>query len=222
VTVNSVVDRSIQRSQLPSLRRELSDARARLSGTLAGILGSRSEQVAIAERSYWHPNGFAKLILSEDPGAGQLRLHVWPEVTSRDDVHGHAWAYESVVVAGELTEITYRDAPSGEGTLMWRHAYGGVGHGRFVMTDATPVHLREAGVHSYTAGDESGGVPDRVHRFFASVTPAATLLRVGPVVDPTSYVYRTTPEPPHLIAPRPTTRREVCTLIDHLAGVVRT
>ena len=83
---------------------------------------------------------------------------------------------------------------------MWRHDYDQVvGHRRFAFVDPTPVYLAEAAPRTrYTTGDESGGTPrSRAHRFCASVVPAATLFRVGPVIDPTSHVYRTSAERPH-------------------------
>jgi hypothetical protein len=58
------------------------------------------------------------------------------------------------------------------------------------------------------------------HRFFASKTPAATLLRVGPIVRRFSYVYRPTAERPQVVAPRPTTRDDVREWIGYLATVV--
>jgi hypothetical protein len=200
------------------LRRELRVHRDRLAHTLAAILESAGQREEIAGRSYWHPNGFAKLVLADQAKRGQLRLHVWPEVRADDDVHGHSWFYESVVLTGEVTERVYQEAAAGEGRTMWRHSYDRVGHRRYTFADPVEVQLAEAEPeHVYRAGAESGGDLARVHRFFASSAPAATLLRVGPVVDPTSHVYRTTAEPPHLVTPRPTTRAEVCTLIDLVA-----
>jgi hypothetical protein len=72
----------------------------------------------------------------------------------------------------------------------------------------------------HAVGGVSGGRPDHIHRFFASKAPAATLLRVGPIVRRSSYVYRPTAEPPQVVAPRPTTRDDVCEWIGYLATVV--
>jgi hypothetical protein len=221
VTVNSVVDQAFERSPSPDLARELRDQRDRLVGTLTAILGSPSRQEEIAGRSYWHPNGFAKLVLANDPHAGQVRLHVWPDRPDDDDIHGHAWAYESTTVAGELTEIVYREVPADEGRQMWRYSYRRVGDQRYAFVDPTPVGLAEHGVRRvHSVGGVSGGGPDHIHRFFASKAPAATLLRVGPIVRRSSQVYRATGEPPQLVAPRPTTRDDVRALIGYLATAV--
>jgi hypothetical protein len=218
VTVDSVVE--FERSS-PVSASELHDQRVQLFGTLTTILDTSSLQCAIAARSYWHPNGFAKLVLADHPQTGQVRLHVWPEVPADHDIHGHAWDYKSTTVTGELIEVTYREARDGEGWPMWRHSYSGVGNRRFSFGDPTPVRIAESGetlVHS--AGSDSGGRPDHVHRFFASKAPAATLIRVGPVLRRSSSVYRPTAEPPQIVAPRPTTRDDVREWIGYLATVV--
>jgi hypothetical protein len=221
VKVNSVVDRAFERSPSPALARELRDQRDQLIGTLTAILDSPSRQDTIAGRSYWHPNGFAKLVLADDPALGQVRLHVWPEMAADGDIHDHAWDYESTTVAGELTEIVYHESLSGEGSQVWRHTYDRVGHRRFALVDPTPGRLAEsAGPRVYAVGSDSGGRPDHIHRFFASKAPAATLLRIGPIVRRFSYVYRPTAEAPQVVAPRPTTRDDVREWIGYLATVV--
>jgi hypothetical protein len=221
VKVEGVIDRTFERSPSPALAHDLRDQRHRLADTLTAILGSPSQQEAIAGRSYWHPNGFAKLVLADDPPTGQVRLHVWPDLPDGDDIHGHAWEYESTTVAGEQTEIVYHESLPGEGRQVWRHSYDRTGHRRFNLVDPTPVRLAEDGVRRVRAvGDVSRGWPGHIHRFFASKAPAATLLRVGPIVRRSSYVYRPTAEPPQVVAPRPTTRDDVCEWIGYLATVV--
>jgi len=219
VTVNSVVDdRTSDRKPSSSLASEVRDLRTGLADRLAAIGRSRSCQEAIAGRSYWHPNGFAKLVLADDLQWGQLRLHVWPRLPAADDIHGHAWSYESIVLAGGLSEITYREVRSGEGRQMWRHSYGQVGHRRFAFADPVHVHLVEVtGPVVRRAGEASSGTPGHVHRLFASEVPAATMLRVGPVVERSSHVYRPTAEPLQIIAPRPTSRADVAQWVAHLA-----
>jgi hypothetical protein len=92
-----------------------------------------------------------------------------------------------------------------------------VGHRRFTLTDAVPVRLVEAGPRvRWRPGDVSGGSPSHVHRFFASSAPAVTMLRVGPVIEPCSHVYRTTPVPPQSMAPRPTSRADVAEWVDYV------
>ncbi len=57
-----------------------------------------------------------------------------------------AWTYESIVLAGELTEVAYRESESGEDDAMWRHSYRRVG-AQQVRASARPdaVHLDRGG-----------------------------------------------------------------------------
>jgi hypothetical protein len=211
VAIETVVaSRTSRHISLPNLANEVHLLRIGLADRLATIIRSRSLQEDVAGRSYWHPNGFAKLVVDHNPHHGQVRLHVWPEVPTMDDIHGHAWYYASIVLAGELSEVTYREVGQLEGQPMWRHSYGGVGNRQFTFIDPHPVNLVDVTEPVVRrAEDVSGGSPSHIHRFVASQAPAATLLRVGPVLRRSSHVYRLTAEPPQIVAPRPTTPTEV-------------
>lgn len=56
-------------------------------------------------RSYWHPNGFAKLTLHIFPETGfRIRLHIWPAVPGEplgeSNPHSHRWDFASTVLTG--------------------------------------------------------------------------------------------------------------------------
>lgn len=208
MVVNSGVDGSSVGG--PGLEQELFRARTDLGEMLRRIDRSRSRTDEIAGRSYWHPNGFVKLVLEQHRHDGQLRLHVWPARPAAEDIHGHAWSYASVVVGGQVSEIPYAETDAETGTPMWRHTYGQTGHRQFAMADPVPVRVVESGeTRVLRTGDRSGGGPQHVHRFFAVEAPAATMLRVGPVVHRQSNVYREDAVPPQIVEPRPTTRADV-------------
>jgi hypothetical protein len=208
VLVNSAVDGSSFTS--PGLAQDLLLARAGLNDRVQDIVRSRSLQAEIAARSYFHPNGFVKLVLEQHPGGGQLRLHVWPGRPKAEDIHGHGWSYASVVVGGAVCEVPFTEVDPGVGTPMWRSTYAGVGHRRFAMADPVPMWVLQSGPERVLrAGEISGGGPQHVHRFFAVEAPAATMLRVGPVVHRQSNVYREDAVPPQIVRPRPTTRADV-------------
>lgn len=201
---------------------ERDDLREGLHARADRIGRSRSLLDEVAGRSYWHPNGFVKLVLDQRDGWGQLRLHVWPEPTDDDDVHDHAWQYESVVVGGDLREVSYREAGPGEtgGTPMWRHSYGMTGHRRFTLSDPERVRvLQDRDIVDWRTGDRSGGAPGHVHRFFAVTAPTVTMLRVGPILTPYSHVYRADSAPQPVLVPRPTTRTDVAEWIDHVRTI---
>lgn len=193
VSVNSAVDDSLTPARLDALLR------------------SRSIREAVAERSYWHPNGFLKIVLAGASGAEQLRLHVWPGVPENHDVHDHAWSYRSVVLAGVLQERRYAEvAPGGlDAEVMWRHTYRGDGAGRFRLDAPEVVDLRESSRRLLIPGMRSHGTATCIHSFSAVVTPAVTLLAVGPRQQDLSSVYRRARVVEETVVPAATTPDEV-------------
>jgi hypothetical protein len=224
VAVNSVVDDGVLSSagRSPVLSRELMDRRTGLAAVAGRICRSRSLRDAVAGRSYWHPNGFIKLVIEERAGWGQVRLHVWPTARADDDVHDHAWQYESVVVGGDVREVRYHEAADDEvGDEMWRHSYGMTGHRRFTLRDPAPVRIvQEPHSYAFHSGERSGGAPGHIHRFFAVTAPTVTLLRVGPILTPFSHVYRTGSAPQPALLPRATSRADVAEWVDHVRRIV--
>jgi hypothetical protein len=183
---------------------------------LDAILRSRSSQRAIAERSYWHPNGFLKLVLEGASGVPQLRLHVWPTAHPGDDIHDHAWAYRSLVLAGALCEARYDvvAGPDADAEDFWRHTYRPAGGGRFQLDAPQPVRLREQETRVLSPGDRATGDEACIHFISAIRFPAVTLLSVGRPVHPHSSVYLTAPVVEQTLEPVRATRREVATWVD--------
>jgi hypothetical protein len=111
-----------------------------LSRTLAAIAGdqlsvwlasfdSMARAEPVARRSYWHHNGFAKLVL-EVTAAHRIRLHVWPAGENRLgewNPHGHRWNFASTVVAGDgLSSTEYVESDTGRHHVLY-HYVGGSG-----------------------------------------------------------------------------------------------
>jgi hypothetical protein len=108
---------------------------ARNPGTVASWLDElcRNDSAVrdLARRSYWHPNGFAKLVLhvSREPEF-RIRLHVWPVVPAgplvgESNPHSHRWEFASTVIAGGgLHMVEYRETEEG-GKPYNRYRYGG-------------------------------------------------------------------------------------------------
>ncbi|WP_372666591.1 hypothetical protein [Amycolatopsis kentuckyensis] len=87
------------------------------------------ELKAMAARSYWHSNGFAKLVLhtSVEPEF-KIRMHVWPRSGAsrrgEPNPHSHRWEFASTVLAGRGVVVPeYREASEG-GDLFGRYRYG--------------------------------------------------------------------------------------------------
>ena len=165
----------------------------------------------VAARSYWHPNGYAKLVIADSP-QGQTRLHVWTEIGDGGDIHDHAWDYQSTVLAGALREERYSQIESRLGRWMWRHDYERTGNLEWTLTDPIQVRLIRGIEHNLAAGDHQTGRPGTIHRFYAVQVPAVTLIRVGPVRG-RSHVYRPGPEL-MTVAPRAISSADVTGLLD--------
>jgi hypothetical protein len=192
------------------------------AAVLQAALRSRARQEAVVERSYWHPNGYLKLVLAGGSGTTQLRMNVWASTEVDDDVHDHAWSYRSQVLTGSVRELRYRETAVAGGPLWWRHRYQPVGLGRFVLKAQNEVHLACVSVDDRGAGNMSWGDALRIHRLFAIEVPAITMLSIGPATRRYSHVYRSNPAADSAILPRPTCRTEVASWIDHaLASLCR-
>lgn len=94
-------------AELAAALRALLDERG-LHDWLAGLVADESRLARVAAVSYWHPNGFAKLVLHNGPGF-RIRLHVWPAGSGRrgeSDPHRHRWNFASAVLVGPGLLIT--------------------------------------------------------------------------------------------------------------------
>jgi hypothetical protein len=189
--------------------------RDQLTALLEPVLSSRRVRQAIAERSYWHPNGYLKVVLWGGSGQAQLRLHVWTSIDVTGDIHDHAWPYSSVVVDGTMREAVYTETSPDHGSPMWRHSYGMVGPRRFILDAPSEVGLDDSETRVLGRGARSGGDQNRIHRFWAATSPAVTLLAVESPSRRVSHVYRSEPVLDRGVVPRSTTAGEVATWVDH-------
>ncbi|WP_329044192.1 hypothetical protein OG738_23810 [Amycolatopsis sp. NBC_01488] len=91
--------------QLQQAAEHLRAHRGAFADWLRDLAADASAVAEIAKRSYWHPNGFAKIVLHTcvEPEF-RLRLHVWPraeEVSSGEsNPHSHRWEFASHVLTG--------------------------------------------------------------------------------------------------------------------------
>lgn len=104
---------------------------AQLSALILAILADESWLSEIADRSYYHPNNFVKLVLltGSDP-EWKLRLHVWwprqaAAVAKPEDIHSHRWDFTTALVKGSYVASEFR---RGAGTPYYRYEYQTPGH----------------------------------------------------------------------------------------------
>lgn len=150
---------------------------------------------AAARRSYWHPNGFAKLVLqtSAEPEF-RIRLHIWPESDEpsegESNPHSHRWDFASTVLVGEgMHMVEYQETAEG-GKPFRRFRYGTdpadpaalVSDGEVRLKRVRPPHVWHGEVYSCDTS-----IVHTVRPVGAGLT--ATVVVQGPRRTPTTVVY---------------------------------
>jgi hypothetical protein len=158
-------------------------SRVRLSDVLGLVRDVHTDDAAalrVASHSYWHGNGFCKVVLAHANGL-KLRLHVWEAGhDAEENVHDHRWDFASVVIAGTLVSTTFREAPGGDRYDAYRYE-GGVA-GAYTLNALGSVSLVEAGVSELSAGSSYWLQHDELHQIsrLSARELAATLVVTGP------------------------------------------
>jgi hypothetical protein len=191
------------RARLSDLHRKataLRDEPDLLRRSLITLLDSDSALSEVAERSYSHPNGFAKIVLFVGGGYG-IRLHVWHRKAGRwvsdSHPHGHRWEFASWIVIGGLHETTFTEAEEGDEHFRCEYRRNSIGEG--VLRPARSAALRVVGKTVRLAGTVYECSRTRVH----TVTPAgqdlvASLVLQGPrSFDPTPVYLQPGEAPVH-------------------------
>jgi hypothetical protein len=145
----------------------------------------------VVAASYWHPNGFAKLVLHASPDF-TIRLHVWPSGEKRlgeGDPHSHRWDFASTVLVGgglQIVESVELLEPNSSSDMECvRHIYDG-----YRLIPDTKVFLRHGEPITLLADDIYTTETTTIH----TVAPngddlVATLLVQGPHIKPATAVY---------------------------------
>lgn len=72
-----------------------------LRTVIEALTSSQTELGEVASRSYYHNNGFFKILLIDKRPKYSIRLHVWPEHPFQEcDVHNHPWDMSGLVLNG--------------------------------------------------------------------------------------------------------------------------
>jgi hypothetical protein len=115
VAAMGTADSDDRRSQRQWLERAATILRAHRPGVRSLLDMVRTDPSLtdeVAARSYWHSNGFAKLLVHLDPATDvRLRLHVWSadRAAGYENVHDHRWPFASMVLCGALEVEEFSD-----------------------------------------------------------------------------------------------------------------
>jgi hypothetical protein len=162
---------------------------------LRDLVADKAAVSEIAKRSYWHPNGFAKIVLhtAAEPEF-RIRLHVWPrsETPSRGESnpHSHRWEFASYVLIGTGMHMVEFAETAEAGKPYRRHRYGTDSANSAALVADGEVRLKRRGVPHVQGGDVytcDTSVVHTVRPIDAGLT--ATVVVEGPRRTPTTAVY---------------------------------
>ena len=80
------------------------------------LLSSTEAMQLIYENSYYHQNGFQKIVLLESDFF-KLRFHIFEEcngIISQENIHNHRWPFSSIVLNGMLRFNLYEENEKGD------------------------------------------------------------------------------------------------------------
>jgi hypothetical protein len=167
---------------------------------LDGIRSDRTLAANVSRRSYWHSNGFAKLVVHvNDEPDFRLRLHVWPADDRRgsgyENIHNHRWPFASIVLAGAIRVEQFREVDDFDqrGTVVCnRLVYEAAAPGRVGRLRVEgKCALRKLGRPVYPAGTVYFCDTDMLHTVArASGGTAATLMLAGAATGNDALVYQ--------------------------------
>ncbi len=104
--------------------------------------------------------GMLRTYLSKD-----VRLHIWHQDAIETDVselHTHPWDFESLIIAGKMTDYVYHEKQSA--TLRYLRSDLQCGEGGCLMGDPTPVNLACIHKGEYEPGQSYHRDAEQIHR----------------------------------------------------------
>lgn len=182
-------------AQLEVAARHIRVARRELVAWLRDLVADPAAVAEIAKRSYWHPNGFAKIVLhTSDEPEFRVRLHVWPRTETpslgESNPHSHRWEFASYVLTGTgMHMVDFTETAEG-GKPYQRYRYGTDPANPAALVADGLVRLKRRGTPHVQSGDVYTCGTSVVH----TVRPidgglTATVVVQGPRRTPTTVVY---------------------------------
>lgn len=151
----------------------------------------------LLEQSYWHPNGFLKVVVRAFEDGSRLRLHYWPGLSERvvpldEDIHTHRWNYWSLVLVGALRVETFIEAKS-LGTAYFEITCSSNSNGTYTMSEPKQAILSQLSDRIIMAGSTHFGTISTLHRCARAASgPAITLFFQSAALCRASRIFRPT------------------------------
>jgi hypothetical protein len=168
--------------------------RTALIAWLRALADSPEELAAVVAGSYWHANGFAKLVLHDTPDF-RIRLHVWPAADGyrgEPDPHSHRWDFASTVLVGAGLEIVESDELPARASAADQECVRYTYDGFELVPEEGTVFLHEHRRFAVRPGDRYTTETTTIHTVATKGNDlVATLVVQGPHTDSATAVYGT-------------------------------
>ena len=160
---------------------------ASITTLISSLIQSPELLAKIAARSYWHGNGFLKVVLLDQ--GYKLRLHIWFAGTScEENIHSHRWGFASHVLTGSLKSELWTDAANDDLSASRCASKTGPANSRS-LTLQTKEYV-------YTAKHQSGHTPIPAHK---KLIGTACLQKLQDITQTAGASYLMTPDQLHRI-----------------------
>lgn len=160
---------------------------ANMTILLSSIIQSPALLEQIAARSYWHGNGFLKVVLLDQ--GYKLRLHIWFAGTScEENIHSHRWGFASHVLTGSLKSELWADAANDDTTTLPYTSELPLAD-NYIPTLLSDEYL-------YTAKHQKNDTHVSAHKYYVGV---AHLKKLQNVIQTAGASYVMTPDQLHRI-----------------------
>lgn len=75
---------------------------------IRSLIDNQINLYEVANRSYYHKNGFLKVLLVDKRPKYSIRLHIWPDQPLKEgDIHNHPWDISVLVLNGAYEWLDY-------------------------------------------------------------------------------------------------------------------
>jgi hypothetical protein len=160
---------------------------------LMEFLDSEARLGDVAGRSFWHDNGFAKIVLLSH-SSYKLRLHIWQKsagfpTSSGGNIHNHRWDFSTILLAGGYRHQEFRQSADGETFFAYKYSTAGT-HGTYQLAPAGSQTLRCVFDAHLSQGSGFTASSEVLHRVTPDASgPTVSLVLEGPHQPSTSDVF---------------------------------
>lgn len=163
-----------------------------------------SEQAErVAQCSYIHGNGFAKIVLGQGRDGSKLRLHFWKEgFSAEENAHCHRWGFSSLILFGEINSESFIESTSESATSVGCYLYE-KSQQTAAISKLGNISISSTGNTIRTSGDYYDMLQGQLHRISGTNgKPTATLLLQCPPTKSWNTLLTDNPEKNISLNPR--------------------